>query len=284
MRYSDESDEILVGRVLAGENDAYEELVKRHQRDVIARALSVTRNEFMAEDAAQDAFVTAWMKIDMLREPSKFGAWVCRIARNRAVKLTERFREYTDYDDARVQGIGVEDVADTVFIEEEHKELRRSVERLPAKIKTVIYLHYFEGLSVARIAERMNAPEGTVKWQLSQGRRRLRGDLSAMSENENDTLVERVMKKVAELRLWRLRSDLMGFEEALADVMADIDKMPESKAKSFAMADALLQGWLYRPGYKSDEVFERIRTEAILGHNEDAMRFVVMTEDGRLSG
>ena len=284
MRYGDKTDEELVRLVLGGENDAYEELVRRHQREVILRALSVTHNEFMAEDAAQDAFVTAWMKLDMLREPEKFGAWVCRIARNRAVKLTERFREYTDYDDARLTGAQVEDAAEAVFISEEHAELRRSVERLPEKIKTVIYLHYFEGLSVAMIAKRMNAPEGTVKWQLSLGRQKLRGDLSAMSENENDTLVERVMKKIAELRLWKLRADLMGFEEALADVMADIDKMPDSVDKSFALADALLQGWLYRPGYKNDETFERIRSEAILGHNEDAMRFVVMTEDGRLSG
>ena len=284
MRYRQESDEVLVARVLCGENNAYEELVFRHQKNVLARALAVTHNEFMAEDAAQDAFVTAWMKLDMLREPEKFGAWVCRIARNRAVKLVERFREYADYDDSRLLGMESADAADTVFISEERAELRHAVERLPAKIRTVIYLHYFEGLTVAEIAAKMNAPSGTVKWQLSEGRKKLRGDLSAMSEKETDTLVEKVMKKVAELRLWRLRSDLMGFEEALRDVMSDIDRLPESKDKNFALADALLQGWLYRPGYKNDEAFARIKETSLLGHNEEAMQFVVMHEGARVSG
>ena len=62
--YRNESDETLVMLTLAGEQSAYETLVVRHQRAVMASAVSVTHNQHMAEDASQDAFVTAWMKLD----------------------------------------------------------------------------------------------------------------------------------------------------------------------------------------------------------------------------
>ena len=67
-----QTDETLVMLTLAGEQDAYEVLVRRYQRAVVSAAASVTHNPFMAEDAAQDAFVTAWMKLDTLQEPQKF--------------------------------------------------------------------------------------------------------------------------------------------------------------------------------------------------------------------
>ena len=60
---------------LAGEQNAYEVLVTRYQKAVISSAMMVTKNYFMAEDAAQDAFVTAWMKLDTLQEPKKYGFW-----------------------------------------------------------------------------------------------------------------------------------------------------------------------------------------------------------------
>ena len=81
MLHQNTTDETLVMLTLAGEQCAYEVLVVRYQRAAILSAMSVTRNQFMAEDAAQDAFVTAWMKLNTLQEPQKFGAWVCRIAK-----------------------------------------------------------------------------------------------------------------------------------------------------------------------------------------------------------
>ena len=69
-----QQDETLVMLTLAGDETAYEALVTRYQKSAIASALSVTKNQFMAEDAAQDAFVTAWMKLNTLQEPQKFGS------------------------------------------------------------------------------------------------------------------------------------------------------------------------------------------------------------------
>ena len=78
MLYGNENDETLVMLTLAGEQRAYEVLVVRHQKRVMSSAASVARNAFVAEDAAQEAFVTAWMKLDTLAEPQKFGAWTVK--------------------------------------------------------------------------------------------------------------------------------------------------------------------------------------------------------------
>ena len=90
MYHSNERDETLVMLTLAGDQDAFNALVIRYQNAVIALSASVTKNRFMAEDAAQDAFVTAWMKLDTLQEPQKFGVWVCRIAKNCALNKIGR--------------------------------------------------------------------------------------------------------------------------------------------------------------------------------------------------
>ena len=93
-----ESDETLVMLTLAGEQTAYEALVTRYQKAVVASAASVTKNHFMAEDAAQDAFVTAWMKLNTLQEPKKYASWVCRIAKNCARNMISRYRSFLPLD------------------------------------------------------------------------------------------------------------------------------------------------------------------------------------------
>lgn len=175
--YRNESDETLVMLTLAGEQSAYETLVVRHQRAVMASAVSVTHNQHMAEDASQDAFVTAWMKLDTLQDGRKFSAWVCRIAKNCALNMVRRFRSYLPFE--ALENLAFDDEqrqnpAELYALAEERDELNESIGKLPQKVGEIIRLHYFEGLSIAEIAGRMRISEGTVKWQLHDGRKRIR--------------------------------------------------------------------------------------------------------------
>ncbi len=279
MPYINLNDESLVMLTLAGEQEAYEVLVKRYQRAVIASAVSITHNGFMAEDAAQDAFVTAWMKLDTLNEPAKFASWVCAIAKNCAANMLRRYRSFMPLEDVENYDIsGDNSVAELYEKDEEREELRKSVDRLPEKVKTVIHMHYFEGLSIVDIAERMCISEGTVKSQLHDGRKRIRKELCAMNEKWNDTLIEKVMKKVAELKLWQLRSSKDGFEKIYKDVLKDIEELPESDKKNHALADVLMRGWWWLPGAKNDALFARIKQAAEIGYNEDVMEFIMTRE------
>jgi len=270
---------------LAGDIKAFEELVIRHQGAVLASAYTVVHNNYMAEDAAQDAFVSAWIKLNTLREPGKYGSWVCSIAKNCAKNLAVRFREYMDFDTVANyeydHGLGTEEL---LISSEERLMLNDSIERLPKKVKQVIWLHYFEGLSIAEIADRLRFSVGTVKTQLHEERKKIRKELSAMNENENDTLVEKVMKKVEELKVWTLRNNKEGFIYIYNDVLADIDNLPESARKYHTLADVLMEGWWWLPGAKKDVLFARIKETAIKGKNDYIMKFIVAKEDGKLSG
>lgn len=283
MVYMHENDETLVMLTLAGEQRAYEVLVARYQKSVIAAAKSITRNDFMAEDSAQDAFVTAWMKLNTLQEPKKFVYWVCRIAKNCALNTLERFRTFIPLCDVENTDVATDPESnpeEAFIVSESEEELSKQMAGLPEKVRRIIYLHYYDGLSITEIADRMRIPEGTVKWQLYDGRKRIRKGLCAMNEKENDNLTEKVMKKVEELRLWQLRNSKAGFEDVYADVLSEVEKLPESGKRSHALADVLMCGWWWLPGEKNDALFARIKEAALTGKNEEVMRFIVAREDG----
>lgn len=279
------TDETLVLLTLAGKPDAYEQLILRYERAVIASARSVTRYAYIAQDAAQDAFVTAWMKLNTLREPSKYGAWVCRIAKNCAKNMVMRYRSFMPLDTLDYSSPAAEDELDPAriaLLEERYGDLYQGMEALPAQVLNVIRLHYFEDLSVAQIAERLGCSPGTVKWQLHEGRKKIRKELCAMDESYNDTLVERVMKKVAELKLWQLKNDKSGFEEVWRDVLREVEELPESRRRSHALADVLMRGWWWLEGEQNDALMERITRAAIEGNNEEVMCFVAEREANRM--
>ena len=286
MYEQNQSDQNLVMLTLAGDQTAYEVLVTRYQKAVIAAAASVTKNHFMAEDAAQDAFVTAWIKLNMLQDPQKFGSWVCRIAKNCAINMVNRYRGFVSWDD--VDNLAflddpAQNPAELYALSEQQDEVDRSIEKLPETVKQIIRLHYFEDLSIAEIADRMRMPEGTVKWQLHDGRKRIRKELCAMNEKYTDTLVQRVMKKVEELNLWQVKNDKSGFEKVYREVLREVEDLPECEQKAHALADVLMRGWWWLPGKKNDALFARIREAALQGKNDEVMEFIVTREDSQVS-
>ena len=125
----------------------------------------------------------------------------------------------------------------------------------------------------------MRISEGTVKWQLHDGRKRIRKELCAMNEKYSDTLVERVMKKVEELKLWQLVNDKTGFEKVYKEVLREVEELPECVKKQHALADVLMRGWWWLPGKKNDALFARIADAAIESKNEEVMAFIVTRED-----
>ena len=184
-KYNEKNDETLVQMTLLGDSEAFDALVLRHEGAVKGTAYKVTGNTFSAEDASQDAFVSAWMHLSSLKDPCKFGSWVCSIAKNRARSLVTHYRSVTadislhlleTMDLGGEDASGLDELTGVVGVAEalRDEQLHLYVESLSEKIREAIELHYFEGLSVAEIAQRLSVPVGTVKWRLSEGRRQLR--------------------------------------------------------------------------------------------------------------
>ncbi|MBE6724571.1 MAG: RNA polymerase sigma factor [Ruminococcaceae bacterium] len=281
-KYAVMNDETLVEICLLGESGAFEELVMRHENAVMNTAKRVTGSRFTAEDASQDAFVSAWMRLDSLRDRSKFRPWVCAIAKNCAMALLTRYRSVVP--DISLHLVENEEMADNpdpelsaLISTENDEELHALVDALGEKLRETIRLHYFEGYSVAEIADLLSVPVGTVKWRLAEGRKQLRKGYGIVEKeyNENETLVSRVMRQVEELKLWQLRSDKTGFEEEYENVLAAVESLEESKEKQHMLADVWLRAAWWIPGKANDEVYKEIKEAAIKGHNEDVMEAIV---------
>lgn len=285
---TNKSDETLVEMTLLGSTEAFEELVNRYQSKVFGTACKVTKNRISAEDASQDAFVSAWIKLNSLKDKTKFGSWVCSIAKNCAVSLLRHYRnassdvcfellENIDLDESRSEFVS--------FYEQERDEsLHETVEALSEKIRETVKLHYFEEMSVEEIAKRQNIPQGTVKWRLAEGRKRLRKEYGVMENNSNGTLVQRVMEQVEQLKLWGLKNDKSGFESVYRQLLKEVEDLEESPQKHHAMAEVLVRGYWWLDEKSNDEMFKRIKSAAEKSLNEDVMEFIVYEEWSRHKG
>ena len=290
--YVNHPDDTLVELSLLGDQLAFEELVGRYERSVLGTALKITENQFSAQDASQDAFVSAWINLDRLKERSKFGPWVCSIAKNKARTLVIHYRN-TIPDISLDLLKNVSDEENEEFLEmlgltqdDSAAELHDAVEALSDKVRQAIKLHYFEGLSIAEIATHLSLPAGTVKWRLSQGRKQLRKEYGLMEKKYDDTerVLTRVMRQVEQLKLWRLKDDKTGFEEEYRRVLQAVEDLQESKEKQYALADTLMAGYWWLPGERNDTVFARMKEAALQGHNEEVMQTVVANEHEKYQG
>ncbi len=177
MKSSEETQ--LVMNAQKGDGMAFAELARRYRSVAYGAAYVHLRDHDEAEDVAQDALLTAYQKIIDLKQPSKFGAWLCSIAARKASrrwKSRAREREQNISDERPVSS--EYDVWDAL----EAGELRRAtiglVQELSQLHREAIELYYFQGYTVPEIAKFLDVPPGTVKRRLHDARERLKAALS----------------------------------------------------------------------------------------------------------
>jgi RNA polymerase sigma-70 factor, ECF subfamily len=168
-------DGALVERAREGDAEAFEALVRRHLRAAYAVALARLGSPEDAEDASQDAFMTALQKLDECRDPERFGAWLLAIVRNRALDLLRRrqVREAVPLERAPLPAAVADPYADA-----EGAELRRALlaalSHLTELQREVLLLFDFEGWSHKEIARRLGISPGAARFHLHAGRTALK--------------------------------------------------------------------------------------------------------------
>ena len=173
-----DDDVFLVQRSRAGDADAYSELVRRHLNGAYAVALSELGDTRDAEDAAQDAFIQALERLEECRDPSKFGAWVRTIARNRARSLGRRKRvRQAEPLETAYEAAGTSDPSKDAERSELRSHLEAALDTLKPVQRQVIVLHDLDGMKHGEIAMDLGIPEGTVRSHLHFARRALREKL-----------------------------------------------------------------------------------------------------------
>src|SRR2546428_10388708 len=184
---SDEMD--LVQAAKAGDVEAFEELIRRYDRNVFRIAQHITQNREDAEDVVQDAFFKAYSNLAQFQGQSKFYTWLVRIAVNEALmKLRRRRPERTVSLDEEVkteEDSLPREVADwspnpeQQYSQAELREiLTRTIQGLPPGFRTVFVLRDVEGLSTEETAEALDLSIPAVKSRLLRARLQLRERLS----------------------------------------------------------------------------------------------------------
>jgi RNA polymerase sigma-70 factor (ECF subfamily) len=166
MRTNDE----LIAAILAGEQAAFAELLRRYERAAWVTAWKVLRDYHAAQDATQNAFVEAYRRLGQLRSSAHFGLWLLRITRREALRLARRRGQAQSL--ASAPDLPVSPAADPLTPEAD--DLLRALGRLPEHERLVVALRFLDGHSVAEVARLTGRPVGTVTKQLSRAIARLR--------------------------------------------------------------------------------------------------------------
>lgn len=178
---SDDAD--LVGRVRAGDTDAYAVLVRRHARAAMrtARLLGAGSD---AEDVVQEALVKAYRSLGSFRADRPFRPWLLRIVANEARNAHRSAVRRAGREERQARDLWAEllDPAAAVVDREDQARLLAAVAGLPEKHRRVVACRYLLELDEADTAVVLGLPRGTVKSRLSRGLTRLREDLATTTE------------------------------------------------------------------------------------------------------
>ena len=162
----------------AGDVDAFDALLRPRLDRLFRMAVAILRSEPDARDAVQETSVKAWRELPRMRDRKSFDAWLSQILVNSCRSHLRherrvRIREIdvadlpTDEMDPGLQVVGVADALP------ETEAIQRAFERLGARDRSMLVLHYVEERPLAEIARIVGSPVGTIKWRLSNARQAL---------------------------------------------------------------------------------------------------------------
>ena len=168
----------LVTRAQNGDRNAFSELVCIHAQGVMNVVYRMCGNMHVAEDAAQETFIQAWLRLPSYRQKSSLRNWLYRIAVNTAIDMLRK--------EKRILPNAVEDLhlmdaqagPEAMFIGGEQTELvQGAISTLPDASRAVLVLREYEGLSYKEIADTLDIPVGTVMSRLNYARKLLKEKL-----------------------------------------------------------------------------------------------------------
>lgn len=164
----------LVARAQDGDQKAFAELVREAHRRMWAVALSVTGNPHDAEDAMQNAMISAWKKIGKFQPEARFSTWMYRITSNAALELLRKRREVPDQDagaDEPDSAAPIQGRVTSVMV------VREALEQLDPDFREVLVLREYAGLSYEELSAHQGIPVATVKTRLNRARAKLKAAL-----------------------------------------------------------------------------------------------------------
>lgn len=228
-----QTDAKLVQSIRSGDRKAFDILMQRYKTRVYGVALGMIGNFDDAETIAQEAFVKAYLSIETLKDPTRFGAWVCGICRNtglaylRRESRTESLDRLTESTPQAVEAaIPVwQSEAETPQTHLEQREFQTQIQdvlnRLPEKSREVTILFYLEDRPYKEVANFLGISESTVQSRLQTARDRLRNNKEILKMAREHTVSD-------------------DFENRVNDIIDAVEEANLSKVKKLVKQDQRL--------------------------------------------
>ena len=168
----------LIAQAKHGDRHAYGELVSRHQRGVVHVIYRMCGDAELAQDAAQEAFIKAWVNLPAFRPGTSLRNWLYRIAVNAALDALRRDARTADVDFEALPLPDPQAGPETALLQKERTAaVQQAVLRLAEASRSVLVLREYGGLSYEEIAAALDIPLGTVMSRLNYARRQLKESL-----------------------------------------------------------------------------------------------------------
>jgi RNA polymerase sigma-70 factor (ECF subfamily) len=181
------TDDQLIDEALAGRSAAFGQLVLKYQDRLFTALAHANGCVEDARDAAQDAFVQAFVKLETFRGNSSFYTWLYRIAFNAAASRARKKRPHESLD-ARREAAGAEPLdhrngrpTDGLERNERVEQVRTALDGLPHDYRVVLVLREIDGCDYEQISDILDVPVGTVRSRLHRARLQLKDQLKAVA-------------------------------------------------------------------------------------------------------
>jgi RNA polymerase sigma-70 factor, ECF subfamily len=187
---NDPPDGVLVGRVLSGDRLAFDDLIRRYQRQAVAVSFRLLGNTQDALEVTQDSFLKAFTSLASLQKPDAFGGWLMRIVSNLSLnyRRSRKVRSQLPLDDMLGTSQSSEsamsggsewmarddDPVHSLESKEMGKRLKDALNELPEKQRLAIVMFTIEELPQKQVAEALGCSVEAVKWHVFQGRKKLK--------------------------------------------------------------------------------------------------------------
>jgi RNA polymerase sigma factor (sigma-70 family) len=176
------TDEALISLVASSDDGALAELYDRFGRVAYGLALRILRDEALAQDAVQEAFLAVWHSADrFLAERAKASTWILTLVHRRSVDLVRREdRRRGEPLERAPEATTTSTAEDEATLGFQRRVVQEALRRLPPEQREALELGYYGGLTQSELAERLGQPLGTIKSRMFAGLTRLR-DLLAQA-------------------------------------------------------------------------------------------------------
>ena len=180
------TDPHLVARAQQGDLPAFEELVRKYQREIYNLACRLVQDPEEAKDMAQQTFMQAYIHIREFRGQSQFRTWLFRIAINQCYNFFKTKKKFGDPVDSQELVIVAEDnnPQEGLMAAEDKSRLYAALERLPAKQRAVLTLKLEQGLSYQEISKELGGTAGAARVNFCQAVKTLKKYLKTEEGHE----------------------------------------------------------------------------------------------------